>query len=81
MRDIEEIEAKFAYNELPVRPTIRVLKPSRYGVVTGLDESELADPDELERVAFLREFEPVMRLPSIGEDWRQVVDRVRTGLV
>lgn len=36
----------------------------RYGSVPGLDDDELADPDELERQAIRAELEPVLRLPS-----------------
>jgi hypothetical protein len=36
---------------------------SRYGSVPGLDDSELADPDELERQVLREEFGPVLALP------------------
>jgi hypothetical protein len=36
---------------------------NRYGGVAGLDDSELADPDELERQVFVQEFAPVLALP------------------
>lgn len=46
-------------------PASAALKPrtDRYGGVPGLDDEELADPEELERMAFLRDFEPVLSLP------------------
>lgn len=50
--------------ELPVRSDLTVEKSSRYGSVPGLDDDELADPAELERCIFLRDFEPVLRLPA-----------------
>lgn len=34
-----------------------------YGSVPGLDEGELADPDELERQAMLEEWGPILALP------------------
>ena len=36
---------------------------NRYGSVPGLDDSELADPDELERQVLMEEFGPVLALP------------------
>lgn len=36
---------------------------NRYGSVPGLDDSELADPDELERQVLREEFGPVLALP------------------
>jgi hypothetical protein len=38
----------------------------KYGSVPGLDDSELADPDELERQVFMQEFGPVLALPVKG---------------
>jgi len=40
---------------------------NKYGSVTGLDDSELADPDELERQVFMQEFGPVLVLPVEGK--------------
>ena len=37
---------------------------NRYGSVPGLDDSELADPDELERQVLKQEFAPVLALPE-----------------
>ena len=36
---------------------------NRYGSVPGLDDNELADPDELERQVLMQEFGPVLALP------------------
>ena len=36
---------------------------NKYGSVPGLDDSELADPDELERQVLKQEFAPVLALP------------------
>jgi hypothetical protein len=38
-------------------------RPNRYGSVPGLDDEELADPDELERQIHRAEFGPVLALP------------------
>ncbi len=38
-------------------------RPSRYGSVPDLDDSELAEPDELERQVLRQEFAPVLALP------------------
>ena len=41
----------------------------------GLDEEELADPEELERQVFLKEFGPVLALPRYkGTPWLPAVD-------
>jgi hypothetical protein len=36
---------------------------NRYGSVEGLDDEELADPDELERQVFREEWAPILALP------------------
>jgi hypothetical protein len=45
---------------------LRRERKNRYGGVPGLDESELADPDELERQVLREEFGPVLALPASG---------------
>ena len=49
---------------------------SRYGSVPGLDDAELADPDELAREVMLEEWGPVLALPTKGKSngIRPVVD-------
>jgi len=49
---------------------------NRYGGVPGLDDSELADPDELEQQVMLEEWGPVLLLPVRGRSRgiRGVVD-------
>jgi hypothetical protein len=42
---------------------LRVERKNRYGSVPGLDDNELADPDELERQVLRQEFGPVLALP------------------
>ena len=41
-------------------------RKDRYGSVPGLDDSELADPGELERQVLRQEFGPVLALPALG---------------
>jgi hypothetical protein len=49
--------------EAPESVLLRRDRGQRYGSVPGLDDSELADPDELERQVFVQEFGPVLALP------------------
>jgi hypothetical protein len=49
--------------EVPESVLLRRDRGHRYGSVPGLDDSELADPDELERQAFVQESGPVLALP------------------
>jgi hypothetical protein len=49
--------------EVPESVLLRRDRGHRYGSVPGLDDSELADPDELERQVFVQEFGPVLALP------------------
>jgi len=42
---------------------LRRERKNRYGSVPGLDDSELAGPDELERQVLRQEFAPVLALP------------------
>jgi hypothetical protein len=39
-------------------------KRSIYGSIADLPDEELADPDELERQMWIREFEPILNLPE-----------------
>jgi hypothetical protein len=45
---------------------IQVERQSGYGSVPGLDDSELADAEELERQAFIQDWGPILALPIIG---------------
>lgn len=49
--------------EVPESVLLRRLRPNKYGSVPGLDDSELADLDELERQVLRQEFAPVLALP------------------
>ncbi|MHC4581547.1 MAG: hypothetical protein ACYS14_08825 [Planctomycetota bacterium] len=48
---------------VPESALLRRNMGNRYGSVSGLDDSELADPDELERQVLIQEFGPVLALP------------------
>lgn len=45
---------------------LEVERDRGYGSVPGLDDSELADPEELERQVFLQEWGPILALPDRG---------------
>jgi len=49
--------------EVPESVLLRRQKSNKYGSVPGLDDSELADPDELERQVLVHEFGPILALP------------------
>jgi hypothetical protein len=62
--EIENLEEEFA--DLPVSPVL--FEPRNpYDSVPGLDDEELADPDELERQIMLQEWAPILALPSRHE--------------
>ena len=44
-------------------PLLKLEHNNRYGSVPGLADSELADPEELERQVWMNEFGPVLSLP------------------
>jgi hypothetical protein len=59
-------------HDVPVSAMLSPLKPNRYGSVPGLDDEELADPYELERVIRLEEWGPILALPvKKGRRWIQ----------
>ncbi len=43
------------------------MRKDRYGGVPGLDDSELANPDELERQVYKQELAPILALPIQGK--------------
>jgi hypothetical protein len=47
-------------------PALVPLRPNRYGSIPDLPDEELASPEELERLVFLREWGPVLDLPVRG---------------
>ena len=48
---------------VPGSALLRRKRRSKYGSVPDLDDEELADPGELERLAYIQEFAPVLALP------------------
>ena len=50
--------------EVPASPLVKREQKNRYGSVPGLDDEELADPDELARQVILNELGPLLMLPS-----------------
>ena len=51
---------------VPVAPLLAEDRVNRYGSVVGLDDEELASPEELERLVFLEQWESVLALPVRG---------------
>ena len=45
---------------------LKRVRRDRYGSVEGLDDSELANPDELERQVYREELAPILALPVQG---------------
>ncbi len=67
-----ENETNMVINEGVVVPESTLLKrerKNRYGSVPGLDDDELADPDELERQVMREEWAPVLALPVQKRRW------------
>lgn len=48
---------------------LKIERPDRYGSVPGLDDSELANPDEIERCVLRVELEPLLLLPVPKSKW------------
>ena len=57
-------------NHLPVKPTLKIERPSKYGTVPGLDDEELADPEELERLAAFSLFRPLLTFGWGDRRWQ-----------
>ena len=51
---------------VPESALSRVEHDTDYGSVPGLEDEELADPDELERQVFIAEWGPILALPCKG---------------
>ena len=49
---------------VPEPTMIKVERQTGYGSVPGLDDEELADPEELERLVFIQEWWPILSLPQ-----------------
>ena len=48
---------------------LKIERPDRYGSVPGLDDGELANPDEIERYVLRVELEPLFLLPEPKSRW------------
>jgi len=48
---------------VPESAVLQRERKNKYGSVPGLDDAELADPDELERQIYIEEFGPILQLP------------------
>jgi len=61
---------------VPESALLKVERKNRYGSVPGLEDDELADPEELERQAMRAEWGPILQLPVEGhrESFRPDVD-------
>lgn len=71
MQGANEVENEREVDGIPVSALAARKRRAKYGRVPGLDDEELADPDELERQAYMEEFGPVLALPVDGrESWR-----------
>jgi hypothetical protein len=76
MKQIVELDEVYQIDDVPVSAVLPAEQDNRYGSVPGLDDAELADPDELEREVYQEEWGPVLALPVKGRSsWiRPVVD-------
>ena len=74
-RKIESDET-YGIDDVSVSSLLCVDRVNRYGSMPGPDDSELADPVELERQIYQQEFGPVLELPikSKGSWIRPVVE-------
>ena len=57
--------------DIPVSAVLSVQRQNAYGRVPGLDDEELADPDELERAVFIEMWGPVLGIP-VRRRWSRV---------
>ena len=60
----DETEGTYQGIVVPESVLLRREQTSRYGSVEGLEDEELADPDELERQVYAEEWEPILALPE-----------------
>ena len=63
---MQHVEADCEVDDIPVSPLLSEDRQNRYGSVPGLDDNELADPNELEKQVLRQEFAPVLTLPATG---------------
>ena len=66
MKQIDEVYDEsqiFDIDGVPMSAVIKVVRPDKYGTVPDLDDEELADPEELERVIFIEDYAPLLLFP------------------
>jgi hypothetical protein len=74
MKHAVELDGTYDVDDVPVSALLSVRRKNQYGSVPGLDDEELADPDEIERMVYQQEFGPVLALPVKGKgSWIQPV--------
>lgn len=66
MKQTDEFEDTQGVDDVPVSAILKVQRSNRYGSVPYLEDSELADPDELEQQVIRQEWEPILLLPVQG---------------
>src|SRR4030042_3485715 len=66
MKQAIEADEICQMDDVPVTALLSVQRDNKYGSVPGLDDTELADPYELEREVMLEEWGPVLALPVKG---------------
>ena len=57
------VDMHISEDDFPASAVLRVERQRGYGSVPGLDDEELAGPEELERQVFLAEWGPILALP------------------
>ena len=57
--------------DVPFALTVKIVRESGLGGVAGLDGGELADLDELERIAAFRLFEPLLSFGRNDSRWHE----------
>jgi len=74
MKHAVELDEIYDVDDVPVSALLSVGRKNKYGGVLGLDDEELLDPDELERMVYQQEFGPVLTLPvKSRSSWIQPV--------
>ena len=63
MKQTIELDETYQIYDTPGSALLKREHSNRYGSVPGLNDSELADPDELERQVLMQEFGPILALP------------------
>jgi hypothetical protein len=66
MKHAVEFDETYDVDDVPVSSLISVDRVNRYGSVAGLDDEELADPDELERQVMAQEWGLILAIPVKG---------------